>query len=119
MNKSDDEIFDALMAEARASDVNVSDDFMARVLSDAEVLQSNPGVADLEIAPASMWSQFMSVIGGWPALGGVAAAGVAGLWLGLAPTATLDGFAADIVGGTTSVSFIQDFDFMTEDGFDG
>lgn len=119
MNKSDDEIFDALMSEARASDVSVSDGLMTRVLSDAEVLQNKPEDAGFEIPPASIWSQFMSVIGGWPALGGVAAAGVAGLWLGLAPTAALDGLAADLVGGTTSVSFIQDFDFMTEDGFDG
>lgn len=119
MNNSDDEIFDALMFEARASDISVSDDLMARVMHDAAVLQNKAEDTALELAHASVWSQFMSVIGGWPALGGVAAAGVTGLWLGLAPTATLDGFAADIVGGTTSVSFIQDFDFMTEDGFDG
>ena len=84
-----------------------SDDLMARVLADADALQPEPQVISNPRSSqprASLWD----MIGGWPALTGVAAAGVAGLWLGIAPPTSIDQWTASILGNTTSVSFLLD-----------
>ncbi len=36
-----------------------------------------------------LWRQFSAAVGGWPAFGGMAAASLAGLWIGLAPPSFL------------------------------
>ena len=112
-------MLDDLFADARELDATPSSELMSRVLGSAAQLQPDVKPLSPTGQGPSLWSQFMDVIGGWPALGGVAAAGVTGLWLGLAPTASMDSFAAELLGDTTAVSFIQDYDFLSEDAFDG
>jgi len=38
-----------------------------------------------------MWTRLAQGLGGWPGLAGLGAAGLAGLWIGLAMPATLPG----------------------------
>jgi len=62
---------------------------MARILQDSVANQpAVPGIA----APrknASIWSQFVGVIGGWPSLAGLVTATVASVWIGFYASATL------------------------------
>ena len=48
------------------------------------------------------------LFGGWPALSGVLAAGVTGLWVGVAPPAGVEDLAANFLGTTQSVTFLPD-----------
>lgn len=90
MTKSDqdDKMLDALFATAKAGEEPVvSPDLVARILADAEALQ--PTFSPLTKRGenrSSVVSQMLRALGGWPPLTGLAAATVAGVWIGFAAT---------------------------------
>ncbi len=120
--KFDDDMLDDLFAAARTdSRATPSPDLLARVLQEAEGLQ----VAEPTPVPPqrrSLWAALVAAVGGWPALSGVAMAGVAGVWIGVAAGATLmeDTLGLDIYGETAQ-SYLSDlddiyaFDFTAEE----
>ncbi|KIC13837.1 hypothetical protein [Leisingera sp. ANG-Vp] len=75
-----------LFAAARAERPAVPDRLTAAILEDAarERLRAEP-VAPRRPARRPLWRQLAEAVGGWPAMGGLAAASAAGLWIGLAP----------------------------------
>lgn len=81
---------DDFLAAARDTPPRPDDAFMARLLADAEALR--PVAA---VHRQGRLRQLMDLIGGWPALGGLAAASVAGIWFGLAGTVDLESFYAN------------------------
>jgi len=107
---------DDLFAQARTPDA-ASDDLMARVLADADAtMLREPSLP----THRSWWQDMLQIVGGWPAMGSVAAAGVAGLWVGLAPPATIETWVAELLGTTTQITLLPDLDgleFM--ETFDG
>lgn len=120
--KFDDDMLDDLFAAARSdSRATPSPDLLARVLSEAESLQ----VAEPAPVPQqcrSLWTAVVAAVGGWPALSGVAMAGVTGVWIGVAAGTTLmeDTLGLDIYGETAQ-SYLSDlddiyaFDFTAEE----
>ncbi|MEJ6399474.1 hypothetical protein [Yoonia sp. 208BN28-4] len=94
----------------------VGDDLMSRVLADAYDLQ--PASQMVPKVRRSAWSSFRDLIGGWPAIGGLATAGVAGVWIGFAPPVSLENLAADLVGTTQEVD-LMGYSYGLEDVFDG
>ena len=71
---------DALLAQARTQKASPSDDLMARIAADAKRLQPAPKIATAQVP--SFWSQMRAALGGWPALGGLAATAVVGVYIG-------------------------------------
>ncbi|WP_245820547.1 UPF0449 family protein [Flavimaricola marinus] len=103
--KAEMDALDALLADvAGAPDPVPSDDLMARILADAEA--SRPVPAAPPEAPRLGWRNWLATLGGWPVLGGMAMAGVAGLWLGVAPPAAVDQMVAEMLGETVSVDLL-------------
>ncbi len=116
MTKSDSDMIDALFAQARTQSPAVSDDLMVRVLADAADMLVHPVVAP---KPA-LWPTFMELIGGWPSVGGLAMAGVAGIWVGVAPPASVTTWAADLIGSPVSIDLLSDTsDYFAEGLLDG
>jgi hypothetical protein len=105
----DDIALDAFFAAARADDPEPGDDLMARILADAARVQPRP-VTPVSAASASGWRGILAAIGGWPAMGGMAVATMAGLWIGIAPPAGLATIASGIFGETVSVQIYADDD---------
>ena len=67
-------------------------DLLARVLGDAEAEQARRAVPAMTRgagARPGLFATFLRAIGGWPAMGGLAAATFAGVWIGVAQPATL------------------------------
>jgi hypothetical protein len=116
MNMADkrmqDHDLDALFAAAaRDAAQDVSPELLARVLADAEAMQ--PEAAVLPTRQARQRRGFGGIIaalGGWPSLGGLAAATVAGVWIGFAATPTLfpDGLSAGL--GVSSNDYLAYLD---------
>ena len=69
-----DEFFEA----ARNAPAHPSDDLMARVAADAAREAPRPA------QPARVRPGIFETLGGWPALGGLVTATVAGVWIGVA-----------------------------------
>lgn len=93
-----EQFFDA----ARRDRAEPSEALMARVLADALDAQAGQA-AQAQHARATrhrvlLWMQLRDALGGWPALGGLAAAGVAGLFIGFSAPAAVNDLAATILG---------------------
>ncbi|PCH73117.1 MAG: hypothetical protein COC12_05295, partial [Rhodobacteraceae bacterium] len=99
---------EALFTEARQGADQMPAGLMARIVADADRVQTG---FDRPVAPVTapgVWAQIMQVLGGWPAMGGLAAACAAGVWIGLAPPSFLpdpagyvfeSGADLDLIGG--------------------
>jgi hypothetical protein len=99
---------DDLLGQAANVRPAVSDDLMARVLADAALLQPAPVGISVVARRQNRWENLLDIIGGWPALGGLATAGIVGVWMGAAPPEGLETFAADLIGTTQSVDLLGD-----------
>ncbi|WP_197919059.1 dihydroorotate dehydrogenase [Thiosulfatihalobacter marinus] len=83
-------MLDELFAEARRNaEAPVSPALLARVLADAEALQPAPRI--LEAARPRGWRRFVTLLGGWPSVAGLATAALVGVWIGVAGSAGLIG----------------------------
>jgi len=109
---------DVFFAAAKENVPTPNQDLMARVMADAAALQpQNAGFAP--VAKPGVWESFLDMIGGWPALSGVAAAGVAGVWLGVAPPVSLEQLTSDVMGTNTSISLLSDVGGLLGETIDG
>ncbi len=122
-DKFDDDMLDDLFAAARSdSRAAPSPDLLARVLSEAESLQVADPARVVSPQRRSLWAAVIAAVGGWPALSGVAMAGAAGVWIGVASGTSLmeDTLGLDIFGETAQ-SYLSDlddtyaFNFMAEE----
>lgn len=121
---SDDDIrADRLLAQVRAADARPGDDFLARMAALAEAAQPpapaaqagplSPAARARRPGPAAASRRgLLSFLGGWPALGGMTAATVTGLCLGLAPPDGLSAWAAEVAGQVVDIGFYGEDDVL-------
>ena len=107
MTNRPDDMLDDLFAQARAQTHAPDDALIARVLADA--------VQPVPPARVPLLVQLRDMIGGWPAFGSLAAATIAGIWIGIAPPPLVEDYALSLLGDTVSVGLFAD-DFMSETG---
>lgn len=81
-----DERLEALFSQARSAPEEPDAALMARVLEDALAVQAARPVPAAERVVARRGWGLWAALGGWPAMGGLATAVVAGLWIGVSPT---------------------------------
>ncbi|KPP93637.1 MAG: hypothetical protein HLUCCA08_05530 [Rhodobacteraceae bacterium HLUCCA08] len=100
----DDKMLERLFAAARADAPVASDAFLAQVMADAAAMvPPAPVPAPRRRGPLA---GFVSALaGGWAGLGGLAAATVAGLWIGMAAPDVLHRIAPGLYGDPVSVPF--------------
>ena len=98
-----DDLLDDLFAEARRDQAGApSDDFMARVLADAEALQPAAPTDAQSVKSRGLLQVLFDTIGGWQGAGGLVAATMASVWIGFsgAESLTVDGLQAIVSGDT-------------------
>lgn len=105
-----DDLDQLLGSVARAPVPELSPTLEARLLHDADRLM--PAAAGPVPAPADGWGAVLRGLGGWRALGGLATATAAGVWIGFAAPGALDGLTSDAV----MVSLYQDMTLSEVDG---
>lgn len=87
LGAEEDALLDTLFASAKDDPAAMpTPDFMARVLADAEAAMPAPApIAPVIEAPrVSPVAKFIALLGGWQSMSGLAAATVAGVWIGVA-----------------------------------
>lgn len=109
---------DMFFAAAQREPLAADPAFLARVLTDAEAAQGARVQAVAALAPKPKrhpWRMFMGVLGGWPAIGGLATAAVAGVWIGVSSVDPVSTQVMTYFGGsdTTGLS-----DELTQVAFD-
>jgi len=102
----------AAFAEARAATPAPEADFLARVLADGHAVQDDIAAAAAAAAapaPASRgWRGVFDALGGWPAVTGLGAAAVSGLWIGVAAPEALSSMALGVTEGDILLAFEPD-----------
>lgn len=109
MTDPSDDMLEDLFAQARDRAPEVSDDLMSRVLADAEMAQNMLPVVQPE---PGLGKRLLDLIGGWPTLGGLVAATIAGFWVGVAPPVAVEDLTVGLIGDTVSVSLFSESDFL-------
>jgi hypothetical protein len=104
----DDGALDAAFAAARNMSPAPSNALMSRVLADAAAATAlRAGLANPDANPGTtrsgrhaggrsfgMFADLAGLLGGWPAIGGIATAALAGVWIGFAGSMSPGGLAA-------------------------
>ena len=105
----DDLIVDEVLRDVAKLRPEVNEALMARVLADARRAPT-----EMPHSPApSRWNVLHDLLGGWPTMGGLAIAGVAGLWVGVAPPNSVENIVAGLFGTIDTVSLL-DYEIETE-----
>lgn len=87
LGANDDALLESFFAAAKADPAaQPTPDFMARVLADAEAAMPAPAAIapPIEAPRVSAVAKFIALLGGWQSMSGLAAATVAGVWIGVA-----------------------------------
>ncbi|MEQ8922893.1 MAG: hypothetical protein RLN94_13605 [Roseovarius sp.] len=98
------------------------DALMARIMADADRVQAERAKAPAAVSAPERrgWPvRLAQALGGWPAMAGLAAATVAGLWIGVSAPAGLTGMAQEVIAGSEAAYLIDldpDATFMLADG---
>ncbi|MFY0679385.1 MAG: hypothetical protein JXR13_02315 [Thalassovita sp.] len=97
---------------AQAKPAEPSADFMQRVLDDALAEQLRQATAlapdPVQTGPSrGIWASLVGAIGGWPAVAGLATAGVAGLWIGVNPPTALSETAEAYLNISTDLYLVD------------
>ena len=112
MTERDDHELEGFFRAARAAAPRPSDALMARILADAGAemrqasVQPAPGSPEVRGSGPSDW--LARLWGGWRALGGLATATVAGLWIGYAGIADPNTLTGGLIGAETSTALTVD-----------
>ena len=110
----DEKMLQDAFAQMREQDLAPSDDLLNRIMLDADsVLASSAPVAARP--KASFGAMVLDLIGGWPSLGGLAgwragglaAATVAGLWIGVVQPTALSDLSPGFWGDTYEVPLLE------------
>ncbi|MBY5987927.1 hypothetical protein [Roseovarius atlanticus] len=112
----------AMFAAARTHAPEPDADFLARVLGDAEAVQAgfaeragdmasasaSAAAARLYPAPARGLRGVFAALGGWPAVAGLGAAALTGVWIGVAPPEGLSTAAQSVWDEDITLAFEPD-----------
>ncbi|KQI72409.1 hypothetical protein AN191_08180 [Loktanella sp. 5RATIMAR09] len=113
MTNPNDDMLDDLLAQARGASPLPSDALMARVIADADAAQ--PRASAMPVARPGVIARMLDTIGGWPAVSGLAMATVAGIWVGVAPPASVQDVTAAMIGDEVSINLFAT-DLMIDAG---
>jgi hypothetical protein len=116
MTERDDDL-DDLFAAARADTLVPSDALMARIAADAASVAAARRRPAVRAQRGGLLSGLFAALGGWPALGGLAAATVAGFWIGVAPPVGLQSLTSTVFGDVdVTVSLFASDDIVGSEG---
>lgn len=111
----EDKTLDATFAQMCVDDVMPSEALIDRIMVDADRVLAAAIVAPVR-PKQGLGAMLLDAIGGWPSLSGLAAATVAGVWIGVAPPDALSDLSAGYLGTTVEVSPLGDDIFSGLDG---
>lgn len=112
-NGRDDAMLDEVFAAGRADAPVPSADLLARIMADADgVAEGREALTEPRRKRRSWIAGIAAVVGGWPALAGMATAAAAGVWIGAAQPEAVTTLTGGVLPATTS-------DYELEDMFPG
>jgi len=116
----EDSILETHFAAARCANTVLPAGLAARMLADADRVQAESlRVGEGALAGAGRWRQLLALLGGWPAMGGLATACAAGVWIGVSPPDFLPDPVGLMAEQNSSVNLLDSYalsSVLPEDG---
>lgn len=106
MTMTDETQIDTTFAQMRAGTVTPSEALMDRIMMDADGILAQDVLPAVQSRP-TFGAMIRDVIGGWPSMGGLVAATMAGLWIGIFPPAAVTDLTQGYVGSTVEVQLFE------------
>ena len=100
-------LFDAARDGAESDPSGLPPGLRARILADAYF------VTEQRALP--LWRVWLKAVGGWPTVGGVLAASLTGLWIGVMPPPVIENFEGRLFGETEVVTLFVDAELFGEE----
>ena len=107
MTPDDDKQLESTFAKIRAEDVPLSEGLMDQIMMDADSVLAGQAPAASAATQPGLWDSLLDAIGGWPSFSGLAAATVAGLWIGVALPDAVTNVTDVFWGGTFEVPVLD------------
>ncbi|MBU2992692.1 hypothetical protein Q4555_04210 [Octadecabacter sp. 1_MG-2023] len=111
----DEKMLNEAFAQMRVADPVPSEDLMNRIMLDADMVLADDATAPQRSKPG-FGAMLLDVIGGWPTFSGLAAATVAGVWIGAVQPAALTDFSTELWGDTIEVPLLESDLFAALEG---
>ena len=105
MTNHNDDMLDDIFASSRSAPCVPDEALTARVLADAQAIQAGFAATPLPEQPG-LWSRILDALGGWPSVGGLATATIAGVWIGVVPPQSVSDITAAFLGDEVSISLV-------------
>lgn len=117
-NQTNSVDLDALFAAEIDAPIAPSSEFLARVMGDADRIQSEFSSSQAEsVSGNSIWQSLVAAIGGWTTVAGLATATVAGVWIGVSPPSGLDILTDTVLGESFGYSdYLPNLDSVLTEG---
>ncbi|UXX82809.1 hypothetical protein [Roseovarius pelagicus] len=113
MSDHEDKMLEDCFAAARQAAPEPDSALLARVMADARQVQSRSQRAPRRVG---LWARLRLELGGWPAVAGLSAAALTGLWIGISPPDGVLTAAEGYLGAGTGSDYVVDLSASA--GFD-
>lgn len=121
-NSLSDSELDAVFSLASDNTPEPSAALLKSIMADADQVASAREQASVKLTEppgVGLYTSLLNAVGGWPAMGGLATATVAGIWIGYASPATVDGLTDGYLASQTYQDmgdFLPTIDVLFEEG---
>ncbi len=106
MTTNDNQELEDAFVTLRTAKVPVSDRLMDRIMMDADMVLAE-AAPEVVRTRQGFGAMMLDVIGGWTSFSGLAAATVAGLWIGVAPPEVFSDLTSGYWGTTIEVPLLE------------
>ena len=118
MTTDNEKLLDQTFAQMTADEVPLSDGLMDRIMLDADQVLAGrmPAQAPRPETTQGLGAALLDAIGGWMSLGGLTAAAMTGLWIGVFPPDILYEYSTGLWGDTIEVPLLESDAFSGLEG---
>jgi len=96
-----------LFEQGRREAGQLPEELSRRIMADAMRVQAGFSTPTQAVAEPGPWAQFVAALGGWPAMGGLATACAAGVWIGLAAPSFLPDLGGFVAQDSSDIDLID------------
>lgn len=92
---------------------------MSRISGDIDLVADEREAVTINVTRDGIFKRILDGIGGWPALSGMATAGIVGIAVGVSPPEVISEFTTTYFNGTSDLYLVDPYDGFGFDSFEG
>lgn len=110
---------DAFFQAGRQEAPDPSAALMSRIMGDIDMVADEREAPVPQTPKKRLFARLLEGLGGWPAVSGMATAGIVGIVVGVSPPDAISEFTSAYVNGTTDLYLVDQYDSFGFESFEG